>query len=454
MSGGRKHSVQLKRRLDLGDAILLIVGNVIGAGIFTTSGFLAGELPHPWMFLGIWVLGGMLTICGALTYAELAGMYPKAGGDYHYLKAAYGPWAGFLLGWVLFWVINPGSIAALAIGLVSYLKIFLPSLGETDKQFTAIAFILLFSLINYRGLRLSGTTQNVFTLGTIVTLLVLIVAGFAADGGDWHHLSAAGSTQLAPGRLFATPMIAVIFTYSGWFASAYMGSEIQNPQRNLPLSLILGTLSVALIYTLINLIYLLALPMAELNNVVNVAQAAMARLYGPTMAGLVSIPIVLAIAAGINATIMTGARVSFAMGEDGIFWSCLKEIHSTYRTPACAVLVQALLACLLVLFGTFEQLLNYVVFVMVLSSIASCMALFVLRRRQPHTPRPYRTWGYPVVPLLFVAAYLCILVQIGWANPVLSLLGILIALAGLPFYLWRRRKVYLDSKVGMVADCD
>lgn len=432
--------MQLKRRLDLGDAILLIVGNVIGAGIFTTSGFLAGELPHPWMFLGIWVLGGMLTICGALTYAELAGMYPKAGGDYHYLKAAYGPWAGFLLGWVLFWVINPGSIAALAIGLVSYLKIFLPFLGESDKQFMAMAFILLFSLVNYRGIRLSGTTQNVFTLGTIVTLMVLIVAGFAADGGDWHHLSAAGSAQLAPDRLFATPMIAVIFTYSGWFASAYMGSEIQNPQRNLPLSLILGTLSVALIYTLINLIYLLALPMAELNNVVNVAQAAMAKLYGPTMAGLVSIPIVLAISAGINATIMTGARVSFAMGEDGVFWSCLKEVHATYRTPACAVLVQALLACLLVLLGTFDQLLSYVVFVMVLSSITSGVALFVLRRRQPHASRPYRTWGYPMVPILFITAYISILVQIGWANPKLSLVGILITLGGLPFYIWRRHR--------------
>jgi APA family basic amino acid/polyamine antiporter len=427
--------MQLNRRLGLGDALLLIMGNVIGAGIFTTSGFLAGELPHPWLFLGIWVLGGLLTLCGALTYAELAGMFPLHGGDYQFLKEAYGRWAGFLLGWVLFWVINPGSIAALAIGLVSYLKMFLPGLGSGGEKLLAAGFILAFSLINFRGIRLSGTTQNIFTLGTVLTLLVLIAAGLLSGGGQWANLSGAGPLDFSPGKIFANPMIAVIFTYSGWFASAYIGSEIKHPQRNLPLSLILGTLCVALVYTLINLVYLYAMSVEEMKGLVNVAQAAMGKLYGPTVASLVSIPIVLAIAAGINATILTGARVSFAMGEDNIFWSRLREVHPIYRTPGWAILAQALLSCLLVLLGTFNQLLGYVVFVMVLSSIASGVALFVLRLKQPQAVRPYRTWGYPVVPLLFVATYLCIAVQIGTANPKTSLLGILITLTGVPFYL-------------------
>jgi APA family basic amino acid/polyamine antiporter len=427
--------------------MLLIIGNVIGAGIFTTSGFLAEQLPHPWLFLGIWLLGGLLTICGALTYAELAGMYPLAGGDYQFLKAAYGRWAGFLLGWVLFWVINPGSIAALAIGLVSYLGLFVPGLGAGQAKLLAVAVILFFSWINYRGLRLSGTTQNLFTLGTVLTLLLLIGAGLCSGAGNWGNLTAAAVPAGSPARLFSTPMIAVIFTYSGWFAAAYIGSEIRHPQRNLPLSLILGTLCVTLIYLLINLVYLYALPIERLQGTVNVAQAAMAGLYGPAVAGLVSVPIMLAIAAGINATILTGARVSFAMGEDGVFWTRLREVHADYGTPAFAVLCQALLSCLLALLGSFNQLLGYVVFVMLLSSVASGLALFVLRRRRPELDRAYRTWGYPLVPLLFIAAYLWIAVQVGWANPVTSSLGILIALSGLPFYLWRR---YRSPQISLV----
>jgi APA family basic amino acid/polyamine antiporter len=443
--------VPLNRQLDLGDAVLLIIGNVVGAGIFTTGGFLAGELPHPWMFLGIWLLGGVLTICGALTYAELAGMFPLAGGDYQFLKGAYGPWAGFLLGWVLFWIINPGSIAALAIGLISYLKMWLPMPGQGGEKLLAMAVILAFSFINYRGIRLSGTTGNLFTLGTVATLLLFIGAGLASESGDWGHLSGSGLPPVSFGSLFATPMIAVIFTYSGWFASAYIGSEIKNPRRNLPLSLIFGTLCVTLVYLLINLIYLYALPIGELKGVVNVAGAAMEKLYGPSIAAPVSLPIVLAIAAGINATVMTGARVAYAMGSDGVFWTRLKEIHPAYGTQATAVLVQALLSCLLVLLGSFDQLLSYVVFVMVFSSIASAVALFVLRWRCPGALRPYRTPVYPWVPLFFIAAYLCILMQIGFANPGLSLLGILIALSGLPVYAWCRRS---RSPAPLAAEAD
>lgn len=430
--------MSLQRRLTLGDALLLIIGNVIGAGIFTTSGFLAGELPHPWLFLGIWLLGGLLTICGALTYAELAGMYPLAGGDYQYLKAAYGRWAGFLLGWVLFWIINPGSIAALAIGLVSYLELFVPGLDAGEAKWLAVAIILLFTWINYRGIRLGGTTQNIFTLGTVLTLIALIGFGLGSSAGSWQHLASAVVPAYSLSKLFGTPMIVVIFTYSGWFAAAYIGSEIKSPRRNLPLALILGTFCVTLLYLLVNLVFLYALPIERLQGTVNVAQTAMARLYGSSMAGLVSVPIILAIASGINATILTGARVSFAMGEDGVFWGRLKEVHADYGTPACAVVCQALLSCLLVMLGTFNQLLGYVVFVMLLSSIASGMALFVLRRRQPSVDRPYRAWGYPLVPLLFIAIYLWIAVQIGMANPGTSLFGIAIVLCGLPFYFWRQ----------------
>ena len=426
----------LKRELNLSDAVLLIVGNVIGAGIFTTSGFLAGELPDPALFIGIWVIGGILTVCGALTYAELAALYPLAGGDYHCLKAAYGQWAGFLLGWTSFWVIGPGSSAALAIALAGYLKAYLPMSGPGEKL-AAVALIAAFSLINIRGIRPGGITQDVVTTGTVLILALMIIGGFLMGEGTWLNFSVTGGETPAT-KLFSTPMIAVIFTYSGWFASTYIGSEIRDPKRNLPLSLIIGTLIVTVIYTLMNVLYLYALPVTALKGSVNVAQAAMARLFSPSLAGLVSIPIVLAIAASVNANILTGARVCYAMADDSSFWSSFRRLHPLYNTPYIAILSQSGIAVLLVIFGTFNDLLGYVVFVMLLSSVVTGVSLFVLRRKDPTLPRPFRTWGYPLVPLLFVGAYATIAVQIAFSNPSASLLGIGIALTGLPFFFWWR----------------
>jgi APA family basic amino acid/polyamine antiporter len=427
--------MSLKRELSLTDAVLLIVGNVIGAGIFTTSGFLAGELPDPVLFIGIWILGGILTICGALTYAELAAMYPLAGGDYQYLKAAYGRWAGFLLGWTSFWVIGPGSSAALAIALVSYLKVFLPVNDPIGEKLAAVALIALFSLVNIRGIRPGGTTQDIVTVGTILLLALMILCGFLVGDGNWLNFTAPAGPASGT-KLFSTPMIAVIFTYSGWFASAYIGSEIRNPKRNLPLSLIIGTFIVTVIYTLMNILYLYALPITGLKGSVNVSQAAVAQLFSPSFARLVSIPIVLAIAASINANILTGARVCYAMADDSAFWSSFRRLHPLYNTPHIAILSQSGIAVLLVLFGTFSDLLGYLVFVMILTSVATGLSLFVLRLRNHALPRPYRTWGYPLVPLLFIGAYTIIAVQIAFSNPSASLLGIGIALSGLPFFFW------------------
>lgn len=432
--------MQLNRRLSLTDAVLLIIGNVIGAGIFTTSGFLAEALPHPWLFIGIWLIGGLLTFCGALTYAELAGMFPLPGGDYQFLKAAYGRRAGFLLGWLAFWVINPGSIAAMSIALASYLQGWLPAGGALSDKLPAIAFILIFSWINHRGIRPGGNTQNLFTLGTVLLLVTMIAAGLLSARGDWGHLVHPGAMpKISWTGLLGGPMIAVIFTFSGWFASAYIGSEVRDPQRNLPRSLLLGTLCVTVLYLAVNLVYLYAKPLSELAGAENVGQLALEGLYGAGVARWVSLPIMLAIAAGINATVMTGARVAFAMGEHGGVWRRLGRVHASYRTPSAAIFGQALLAVLMVLFGTFGQLLSCVVFVMVLTSIASGIALLVLRRRRPAQARCYRTPWYPLVPLLFVGSYLLVLVQIGRDQPWPSLLGVLMVLAGLPFYAWSQR---------------
>ena len=432
--------MSLKKSLNLSDAILLVIGNTIGAGIFTTSGFLASELPEPLLFICIWILGGFITLCGALTYAELAGMFPLAGGDYQFLKAAYGKGAGFLLGWVSFWIIVPGSIAALSIALINFLKIFISFYNPVQEKLLAILIIFLFSLINYRGIRLSCITQNVFTIGTIIILITLILCGFFSGKGNWNNFTNTSSSSSNYPNLFSSAMIAVIFTYSGWFASAYIGSEIRNPERNLPLSLILGTLFITAIYTLINIVYLYSLPIHNLKNVVNVAQIAFGNLFNPTVTKVVSLPIILAISGSINATILTGARIFYAMAEDGIFWPILSRVHPLYRTPYYAILSQTILACILVLLGTFNQLLSYVVFVMLFSSIASGVALFILRRLKPDFHRPYHTMGYPFVPLLFVVSYIWIAVQICYSKPTTSILGIFITFSGVPFYIWWNNK--------------
>jgi APA family basic amino acid/polyamine antiporter len=430
--------LQLVRRLNLFDATLLVIGNVVGAGIFTTSGFLAGELSQPSLFIGIWIIGGLLTLCGALTYAELAAMFPHSGGDYQFLKAAYGPWAGYLLGWVSFWIINPGSIAALSIALVSYLKGFFPFGTPFPEKIFAISIILFLSLVNCRGVRWSGTTQDIFTLGNLAIICIFVAGGLLSMKGDYQHFTAS-SGSLPLSKLFGPAMIAVIFTYSGWFVTAYIGGEIKNPGRNLPLSLLAGTAIVTVLYTLINMTYLYAIPISQLKGAVNVAQVSAESLFNKGFARILSLSVMLAIAASINATILAGARIYYAMASDHIFWTRLKNLHPFYHTPYLSILTQMILACLFVIVGTFNQLLSYVVFIMILSSVATGIAHLILRKRKPELPRPYRTWGYPVIPVLFVAVYVWIAVQIAFDMPGTSLIGILIALSGLPFY-WKYKK--------------
>jgi APA family basic amino acid/polyamine antiporter len=429
-----------KRKLNLFDATMLVVGNVVGAGIFTTAGFLAGELTNPWLFTGIWIIGGLLTLCGALTYAEMASMFPRSGGDYLFLKAAYGPWAGFLLGWICFWIINPGSIAVLSIALVKYLTGFFGYPGAVGEKLMALAVVVFFSIVNYRGVRLTGTTQNLWTIGSLAILLFFIIGGLASGKGDWGHFTGGEALAFPISKLLGPAMIAVIFSYSGWFITAYIGDEVKRPERNLPLSLVLGTIIVIVLYVAINAVYLYAIPVESLKGVVNVGQVAGERLMSSSFVQAVTLAIILAIAASINATVLAGARLSYAIAKDGFFWSYFEKLHTRYGTPHMALLVQTILACLYVVVDTFENLLSAVVFIMLLSSIGSGLAHLILRRRRPLLERPYRTQGYPFVPLLFIVTYSYIAVQILLASPIRSVLGVVITVSGIPFYLYVIRK--------------
>jgi APA family basic amino acid/polyamine antiporter len=377
----------------------------------------------------------------------MASMFPYSGGDYQFLKAAYGKWAGFLLAWVSFWIINPGSIAALSIALVSYVKGFVYFQDILTEKLLAVGLISFLSLINYRGVRWSGTTQDIFTIGNLLIVLVFIFGGLASGNGNYQNFIVSSSGSLPISKLFGSAMIAVIFTYSGWFVSAYIGGEVKRPERNLPLSLLLGTIIVTIFYSLINFVYLYAVPLTNLKDVVNVAQHVAETLFNAGFAQAISLSIILAIAASINATILAGARIYYAMAMDNIFWSPLRRLHPVYNTPHFSLLCQTVIACLFIFLGTFEQLLSSVVFVMLMSSVATGLALFVLRWRKPDLPRPYRTWGYPVIPLLFISFYIFIGIQIVSERPLTSVVGIIITLSGIPFYiLWEKMNILKGGK--------
>jgi len=427
--------MSLPRSLTLLSAILLVVGNVVGAGIFVTAGSLASHLGHPAAFVGVWCLGGLLTLAGALTYAELGAMFPRAGGDYQYLKEAYGPLPGFLTGWLSFLVITPGSIAALSGWLVFNIPGF-PADDPLISKGAAVVVVLLLGAINVRSTRLASGTQGIITVGSLLLLLGLVVGGAFFGEGNAENFRAAGSVSFdIPGAA----MVAVIFAYSGWFAAAYLGSEIKRPARNIPLALILGTLIITVLYTAVNAIYLYAIPLEELSGAPNAAQLAATRLFEGPVAVAISVAILLAIASCINASVMTGARVCYAMSADRVLPGFLGAVHPRFKTPFLAVVAQGALAVVLVLVGSPDELLNYVTFAMLLASIATAVAMIVLRVRRPDAERPYRTLGYPVTPIVFIAAYGWIAVAVVRDEPLVSLAGLGLALTGVPaYFLWRR----------------
>jgi APA family basic amino acid/polyamine antiporter len=422
--------------MSLFNAAVLVVGNVVGAGIYTTAGMLASQVAHPAVFVGVWVLGGLLTLVGALTYAELGAMFPRAGGDYQFLKEAYGPLAGFALGWIGQLIIFPASVAALSIALVGHIPGLPPIAGSI--RWYALPLILTLGFINYRSTRLSCSTQSVVTIGNLVLLLSLVVGGVLFGHGNTANFLPSSSSSIS---FTGSAMIAVFFTYSGWFAAVYVGSEVVRPERNVPLALIFSTLFVTLLYTAVNATYLYAIPLSDMRagDMTNAAEVATLRLFGPGTAWLVAAAIALAILSCMNAALLTGARVGYAMAQDGVFFKKLGEVHPKFSTPHLAVAVQTALAITYVALGSFEKLLGCVVFAMLLSNTATGIAHIKLRISKPSLPRPYRTPLYPVLPILFAAVHAWFAVSIAASNPITSLIGTGIVLTAIPVYFIRKR---------------
>jgi APA family basic amino acid/polyamine antiporter len=436
-----KHPLdRLERGLSTTDATMLVVSSVIGVGIFLTPGTVADAVPHVHLFLAVWLIGGLLSLAGALANAELGAMYPHAGGDYVYLREAYHPLAGFLVGWLSFFVIYAGTVGTLAVGFGEGLARFI-ALGESGKMVAAITITVLTSGINYVGVRSGARFNNVTGYIKIVALVGIAVVGPLLGGGEVENLAATTAVSTVPWAGFGLALSPVLFSYLGWNASVYVASEIRDPGRNIPRSLFLGLTVCTAIYLLINAVYLYALPLDVLRGEVRVGEAAARTLFGDAGGTVMAVLVLASIVGCLNATILVGPRIAYAMALDGLFFSGVHRVHDLYRTPHVAIVVQAVTAIALIsVLRTFPSVLDYTTFAIVLATMADTTALYALRWRKPERARPYRAWGYPVVPTLYLIANAAIAAAMLWGRPTECAVALAVAATALPFYaLFNRR---------------
>jgi APA family basic amino acid/polyamine antiporter len=449
----------LVRQLGLFDSTMMMMGIVIGSGIFLTTGIMAQAIPSTPLILLAWFLGGLLILAGALTYAELGVSLPEAGGQYVYLREAYGHLFGFLFGWKMFLVNMTGSIAALGVAFAEYFGSFFPSLSTEEilfsveisgltytlsrGQLVAVVLIFLLTAINYIGVAFGKTVQNVLTVIKIGTIGVFIFFGFALARGTSIDLSLNPEgwsfAQLVTG--FGLAFVSVFWAFDGWNNINYVAGEIKNPKRNLKFALIVGTIGITLLYFFTNVIYFLALPVDEIKGVVTVAEKASSSLFGATAAGLISAMILISILGALNGAIFVGPRVYYAMARDGLFFKKVGGVHPRFKTPGFSLVLQSIWASLLALAGTFEQLFTFAMFAGILFWVLAAAAIYTLRKKRPDLPRPYKAWGYPVVPMIFILALSGILVNTLIRRPVESLSGVALMVVGIPvYYLWKKKR--------------
>ena len=447
----------LVRGLGTWDGALLTIGSVLGTGIFLTTSDMARVLPHPGLILLVWLAGGLLTLAGALTYGELGGMYPRAGGIYHYVREAYGPLWGFLYGWTAFLVIMSGGIAALGVAFGEYLGSFLPffSTGHilltlplagwtwtvSGGQIAAALAILLLTGVNHLGLKEGAWTQNALTVLKVGSVLAFAALGLFATARVTPDLY--GPVGSIPGGLlaaFGVAMIAALWTYDGWYGLTCSAGEMRDPGRSLPRGLILGTAAVTLLYLLLNLVYTRALSVPEMAATPRIAESAATVLFGSIGGRLISLAVLVSAFGCLSSTILYSSRIYLPMAEDGLFFRSLARVDPKYRTPVACLWAQTAWTLLLTFTGTYSQLYTYVVFASVVFHAMTAYAVFILRRRLPDRPRPYRAWGYPVIPALFILACLLLIGNTLKESPVESLFGLGIVALGIPAYAMFRRR--------------
>ncbi|MGH7520884.1 MAG: APC family permease [Gemmatimonadales bacterium] len=444
MTSAATPSLDLKRELTLFDAVMINVGTMIASAIFIVPASIAAAVPGSAVSALVWIVGGLISLLGALSVAELAAAYPEAGGQYAYLREAYGPAPAFLYGWANFAVINTASIAAIAVGFARYVGFFTDSpLTELSIRIIAIVSILGLTLLNCRGVRLGATTQNILTTLKIGALAALIVASFALPGGstaNFHPLWPSGSMGQWIGPV-GVAMVGVLWAYDGWIETTYVGSEITDPGRNLPRSIILSTLIVIALYVLASVAYRYVLSPALVAKSSLVASDAAQVTMGSVGATFVVVAILISTMGANNGIILTAARIPYAMARGGVFFRSQGLVHPRYGTPAVALITQGIIASALTAFGTYDQLYTYVVFAQFVFYALSAGAVLKLRRTMPQVPRPYRTWGYPITPIVFIAFAIWLVYNTIVETPRDSAIGAGLILLGLPgYWYWRKRR--------------
>jgi len=493
---------ELVKGLGLTSATMLVMGSMIGSGVFIVAADIARTVQSPALLIGAWLITGFMTIVGALAYGELAGMMPHAGGQYIYLRESLGPLSGFLYGWTFFLVIQCGTIAAVGVAFGKFLGVFFPSisaehwilhlwkvppipigpmvLGNMDvglntQNLVAILGVILLSVVNIYGVKTGAIIQNIFTFAKVAALLGLVFLGvfvganhaaiLANFGANFWKNASFGSLHVIPVGLagataavgtitvLAIAQVGSLFSADAWNSVTFTAAEVKNPSRNLPLSLAIGTASVILLYIAANVVYLLALPLfgdphsltlmgrgIQYASEDRVATAVMQSMFGFTGAKLMAIAILVSTFGCNNGLILSGARVYYAMAKDGLFFKSVARLHPKYKTPAVSLGVQAIWTCVLCLSGSYSQLLDYTMFAVLIFYIMTLGGIFVLRRTQPDAPRPYKAIGYPVLPAIYILMAVFIDVVLLRYKPQYTWPGLFIVLLGIPVYFWWSRK--------------
>lgn len=459
---GQQDKEELIRGLTLVSATSIVVGSMIGSGIFIAPSIMAGYVQSASFVTLLWVIGGIFTLCGALSYGELAASMPKAGGQYVFLKEAYSPLFGFLYGWTLFLVIQTGFIAAVAVAFAKYLGIFIPVLSESvvlfriflgshsfafnSAQAVGIVSIILLVIVNCFGIKLGAAIQNIFTFLKLLALALLIILGFGLGKGSFSNFLPLFKPALPAALnmgLFAALAVALskaLFALDSWNSVTFTAEEVKNAPKTLPSALSLGTIITTVVYTLTAAVFFYLVPAAKAALVPDnrIAAAAAQVIFGGVGLYFIAAAILISTFGCNNGLILSGARVYYSMAKDGLFFKGLTAIHPKYRTPINSLVSQGAWACILTLTGTYSDLLTYSAFASVLFNLMTVIGIFVLRKKKPDLPRPYKAFGFPWIPSLYILIAIAFVVFILQGDPLNSFKGIVLIVVGIPFYIWFR----------------
>jgi basic amino acid/polyamine antiporter, APA family len=435
---------KLAKELTLYGLIMVAIGSCIGSGIFVTPSQIARTIPTPYLIIAVWIIGGLITLTGALTFGELGAMFPKAGGIYVFLSEAYGGWLGFLYGWAYLMIITSGSIAVLALAFSYYLSFFIP-MNDEGKIITSIIAISLLTILNVLRAKFGEIFSNLFTGLKIVGIFIIIIAGFLFGNSHLSFSTTGFSVEGSDLSGFGVALVGVLFSYGGWQHATFLAGETKNPTRNVPIAMITGALVVTLIYLLVNISYMLLLPLDTITASEKVAAEAVSTVLpfgGMLVAGIIAVSTV----GTIGIYTLSAPRIYYAMAEDGLFFKSIAKVHPVFKTPVNAIIAQSVWAIVLLLFwGTFEDLITYTVSVEWIFFALAAAGIFIFRKRMKNAERPYKTLGYPVTPIIFIAIIIWFIINITIRKPLHMGIGILFLLLGVPVFIFFRKKNYPDK---------